>query len=456
MGINFNLAKKFAFDNILKQGLAYLEKNPTENLEKILDIAEKLLIRQEQKQAIRTIREKHHKDSLISQFVFALCNVATSNKNGLLLNFFVNASILGIPYQYKLSEKYGFAVPWTILIDPTSACNLNCEGCWAGKYNKTDSLSFETLDRIISEAKNLGIYFFIFSGGEPTLYPHLFAICQKHKDCGFMMYTNGTLIDEKMANQLLAIGNLTPAFSLEGGAVATDLRRGKGSYQRITTAMKLLRERKLIFGISLTAHRHNVEEISSHQFIDDMIEKGAMYSWIFHYIPIGKDPNFDLMLTVPQRKKLAYQVNELRSSKPIFLIDFWNDGTYSNGCIAGGRRYFHINAQGEAEPCAFTHFSSINVKNHSLEEVLQNPLFNSFQKRQPFHQNLMCPCPIIDNPQELKAMVAEAQALPTHKEAEAIFNSDASQYLNQLAQNWHKASAELFAERMKLIHSNKI
>ncbi|HLV09390.1 MAG TPA: radical SAM protein [Halanaerobiales bacterium] len=449
MGINFDFAKKYAADQTIKQAMKYLEKDPEENFPKILNIAEKLLRRDNHKRGLQAVKERYESTPIIKQYVSKLNNIAPEYKHGLLMNFFVNAGLFGIPYQYELAKELGAAIPWTILIDPTSACNLNCEGCWAGKYNKSDTLEFETIDRIITEAKELGIYFIVLSGGEPTIYPYLFDLCEKHDDVGFMMYTNGTLIDDDFADKMLEVGNLTPAISIEGFKEKTDARRGEGVYDKIMAAMDRLRERGIIFGASVTTTTENADELFSDEFIDMLIEKGAIYTWSFHYIPIGRNPNLDLMLKPEQRFKLARRVNEIRESKPLFVMDFWNDGTYSQGCIAGGRRYFHINAKGEAEPCAFVHFAVDNVKEKSLKEILQNPLFKSYQKRQPFAENLMCPCPIIDNPQDLRNIVKESGAHPTHDGADEVLKGNTSSFLDELSDIWHDVSREIYEDRME-------
>lgn len=448
MGINFAFAKKFAADQVVKQALKYIEKDPEKNFLKIISIGEKLVRQDNQKQGLKSAREQYNSSPVIKEYVKKLRHIAPAYKNGLLLNFFVNASLFGIPYEYELGEKFGVDVPWTILIDPTSACNLNCQGCWAGKYNKSDTLEFATIDRIITEAKELGIFFIVLSGGEPTIYPRLFDLCQKHDDVGFMMYTNGTLIDDEFADKMLEAGNLTPAISLEGFKEATDARRGEGVFAKIMAAMDRLRERGIIFGASVTTTRDNADELFSEEFIDLMIEKGAMYMWSFHYIPIGSNPDLDLMLKPEQRAKLAGRVPDIRTSKPLFVMDFWNDGTYSEGCIAGGRRYFHINAKGDVEPCAFVHFAVDNIKGKSLKEVLQNPLFKSYQKRQPFNENLLCPCPIIDNPQALRDIVKESGAKPTDDGAGEILTGDAAKRLDKLSSAWYDLSLEIHRERM--------
>lgn len=447
MGINFKFAKKFAAQQILKRAMNYIEKDPEENFLKVLDLADKIADTERHHDEIEGIRKGFKENPAIREYVRKISSISSSYKEGLLMNFFINSGLLGIPYQYAMAEELGVDVPWTILIDPTSACNLNCTGCWAGKYGKSDTLEFETIDRIINEAKDMGIYFIVFSGGEPTVYPRLFDIFEKHSDVGFMMYTNGTLIDDDMADKMLEVGNVTPAISLEGFEEATDERRGEGTFAQVSAAMDRLRERGIIFGSSLTVTRNNVEELFSDEFIDFLIEKGVIYTWSFHYVPIGRDPDLDMMLTTDQRTWLAERVPELRNNRPLFIADFWNDGSFSGGCIAGGRRYFHINAKGEVEPCAFVHFAVDNIKDKSLEEVLQNPLFKSYQKRQPFSKNLLAPCPIIDNPQALRDMVEESGAEPTHEGADTVLKDDIARGLDQLSTRWHKKSRPIHEKR---------
>ena len=446
---NFNFAKKFAADKLVEKALDYVKKDPENNFLKILNLADKLASRDKNHRQIEVIREQYKKNNIIQDYLNKLDEIHPNYIEGLLMNFFVNSALLGLPYQQKKSEELGFGIPWAILMDPTSACNLNCEGCWAGKYDKSDTLGFETMDRIIEEAKELGIYFIIFSGGEPTVYPRLLELVEKHPDVGFMMYTNGTLIDDEMADKMVELGNITPAISLEGFKEQTDQRRGEGVFDKIMETMDRLRERGIIFGTSLTATRDNVYDLfETDEFYDMLIEKGVAYSWIFHYMPIGKDPNLDMMLTPEQRAFMADRINELRSNKPLFSIDFWNDGTYSGGCIAGGRRYFHINATGDVEPCAFVHFSTDNIKDISLKEALNNPLFKEYQKRQPFNDNSLRPCPIIDNNPALREMVKESGAKPTHEGAEDVVSEEVGKDLEELAERWEEKSRPIHEKRV--------
>ena len=450
MAINFSFAKKFAAEQVLRQAFHYLEKDPEKNFVKVLNLADKVARTEGHHKDIAALKESYQTNPVLQELVGKLTKIAPSYKHGLIMNFFINSGLMGIPRQNEAKRELEAGVPWTILIDPTSACNLSCTGCWAGKYKKSDTLSVDTIDRIITEAKELGIYFIVLSGGEPTLYPHLFDILQKHPDVGFMMYTNGTLIDDDMADRMVESGNITPAISLEGFRESTDARRGSGTYAKIMTAMDRLGERGVVFGISLTITKQNAEELfGTDDFIDFIVEKGALYGWSFHYIPIGKDTDLGMMVTPDQRAMLAYRIPEIRKTKPIFLVDFWNDGTFSGGCIAGGRKYFHINAKGEVEPCAFVHFAVDNIKEKSLKEALQNPLFKSYQKRQPFTDNLMAPCPIIDNPQQLRDIVTESGAHSTHDGAETVLSGSIGKSLDELSSRWHEKSRPIFEERTR-------
>ena len=62
------------------------------------------------------------------------------------------------------------------------------------------------MDRILNEARELGIYGIVLSGGEPFVYPYLLDMAQKHNDMAFMVYTNGTKIDENVADRLQELG----------------------------------------------------------------------------------------------------------------------------------------------------------------------------------------------------------------------------------------------------------
>ena len=332
----------------------------------------------------------------------------------LIRNFIINATIIGNDKRLPLCDKENCNIPWAILMDPTSACNLKCTGCWAAEYGGKLSMETALLDRIITEGKALGTYLYVFSGGEPLIRKKdIIYLCTKHSDCTFLAFTNGTLIDEAFASEMRRVRNFIPAISVEGFREANDSRRGEGTYEKIILAMDILKNARLPFGISTCYTSKNVEEVGSDAFIDEMIDRGAKFCWYFTYVPVGSGAPTDLMVSADQREFMYRQVRRFRNEKPMFILDFWNDGEYVGGCIAGGRSYLHINANGDVEPCAFVHYSNVNIRDKSLLEALKSPLFTEYRKNQPFNENPLCPCPLLDNPEKLATMVKASGAHST-------------------------------------------
>lgn len=329
-------------------------------------------------------------------------------------NFVITAGLKGMKQKALLREQHKCNIPWTILFDPTSACNLHCTGCWAAEYGHKLNLSMETWESIIEQGKELGTYMFIYSGGEPLVRrKDIITMCRRHPECIFLAFTNGTLIDEEFAEEMLRVRNFIPAISVEGFETETDSRRGDGCYEAVVRAMKILKDKKLPFGISCCYTRTNTHIIGSERYFDDMIERGAKFAWFFTYIPVGKDAVRELMVTPEQREFMFHQIRRFRSEKPIFTLDFWNDGEFVNGCIAGGRCYLHINANGDIEPCAFIHYSDSNIRDTSILEACKSPLFMQYYHGQPFNENMLRPCPLLDNPHRLADMVQRSGAKST-------------------------------------------
>ena len=204
--------------------------------------------------------------------------------------------------------------------------------------------------------------------------------------------------------------NFVPAISLEGTEATTDGRRGDGVYQKVMHAMELLKSHGLPFGVSTCYTSANVDAVSSEEYFDHLIECGAYFAWFFHYMPVGNDAAPELLPTPAQRRETYERIRKYRATKPLFAMDFQNDAEFVGGCIAGGRRYLHINANGDVDPCVFIHYSDSNIREKTLLECLQSPLFMAYHENQPFNENHLRPCPMLENPQKLREMVAKTQA----------------------------------------------
>jgi MoaA/NifB/PqqE/SkfB family radical SAM enzyme len=450
--------KKTLEKQAILAGLHYTCKNPDRNLPRLLQFVRKFdsnHIHENIYNDLETILR--NKNNNWNQLIYSALNEVDMHVlEKFVLNFILNSGIEGQALRMKLTRELHFNIPWAILMDPTSACNLRCSGCWAAEYGNKCSLNYDVLNKVVCEGKKLGTYFYIFSGGEPLLRKSdILALCREHDDCFFMAFSNGTLIDEPFAEEMRKVGNFGLALSVEGFEDATDMRRGKGVYKKVMKAMDILREYGQVFGYSTCYHRYNTDIVGSDAYVDAMIEKGARFAWYFTYIPVGKEAITDLIVTPDQREYMYRRVREIRATKPIFALDFWNDGEYVKGCIAGGREYFHINANGDAEPCAFIHYSNKNIKNCSLKEVLQSPLFMEYKKGQPFNENHLRPCPLLDNPGALQKMVLQTGAQSTEfKDPEDV--RDLTEKCREAAQQWGERADCIWYGSQKCIQCKAI
>ena len=433
----------------VRQLYSYLDKDPGQNIpklmEKLTSIDKEGGISGQLKTISRNISDP---EGNWYKYMTSLWNDIDAHQRKVLVDAaVVNASIIGNPLAIKLQEKYKCNIPWAILMDPTSACNLRCTGCWAAEYGHQMNLTLEELDNVIQQGKELGTYVYLYAGGEPTTRKKdLITLCERNPDCAFLAFTNGTLIDDEFADEILRVGNFVPAISIEGFEETTDARRGKGTYKKVLEAMERLKARKLMFGISCCYTSQNTSTIGSEEYFDTMIDMGAKFAWFFTYMPIGADAVPELMVSAEQRKFMYEQIQKFRKTKPIFTIDCWNDGDAVGGCVAGGRGYLHINANGDVEPCAFIHYSDSNIREKTLLEAYQSPLFQAYRKEQPFNDNMLRPCPVLDNPDALVRMVNESGA----KSTDMLKPEKACDYCGRCiraAENWAPVADELWEKR---------
>ncbi|MDO5377651.1 MAG: radical SAM protein [Clostridia bacterium] len=398
----------------------YIDKDPERNLPRVADFIDKTVPSGGADSQIGAVRDAlSDPDGNWYRFAADLfTNIDAGVRRTLFENLAVNATLRWIDRHDELEARHECNIPWAILLDPTSACNLHCTGCWAAEYGNRLNLTFEEMDDIVRQGKELGVHIYLFTGGEPLVRKDdVIRLCAAHPDCEFSSFTNGTLIDETFAEDMLRVKNFIPALSVEGFEVDTDFRRGSGTFKKVERAMSILKERHLPFGISCCYTSKNVEMIGSEAYFDRMIAWGAKFCWFFTYMPVGNAAVPELMVSPQQRKFMYEQVRKFRETKPLFTLDFWNDGEYVGGCIAGGRRYLHINANGDIEPCAFIHYSDSNIREKTLLEALRSPLFMAYRRGQPFNGNHLRPCPLLDNPHALRAMVQETGSHSTDMES---------------------------------------
>lgn len=339
----------------------------------------------------------------------------------LFYSLFHNALIGGKRKRDLFAEQNGFHPPLIMILSPTYRCNLRCKGCYTLSYGRDAQLSLDVAQRLMMELEEMGTFFVTILGGEPLMWPYLFDLIKAHPSMFFMVYTNGTLLSRSLAREFSQCGNTLVVISIEGGEEETDRWRGKGVYAKIMDAFENLRSERVLIGTSSTVTRLNADVISSEDFVDRMIGLGSFVHFYFLYLPVNGKADLSLMVTPEQRNLLRKNVMKMRGTKPIFIVDFWNDGPHVEGCIAAGRSYFHVNAFGDVEPCVYTHIATHNVHSCTLKQALSSPLFVGIRRRLPHNQNHLRPCMIIDNPWIMRKIIEEFSPRFTHPGAEEIY-----------------------------------
>ena len=385
-------------------------------------------------------------DNNMYQLMMRIMDLNPAVRNDMIKTVLVESNLIAWGIQEKMREKYRCNIPWAILLDPTSACNLHCTGCWAAEYGHKLNLSYDEIDSIIRQGTELGVHIYIYTGGEPLVRKHdLIKLCEAHPDCAFLCFTNATLIDEEFCQDMIRVKNFIPAISAEGDEAATDGRRGEGTYAKVEAAMDLLNSHGLPFGVSICYTHDNAPSVASDEYFDWLIEKGALFAWIFTYMPVGKDAPTSLMPTPEDRERLYRFNRRIREIKPILTLDFQHDGEFVGGCIAGGRRYLHINAAGDVEPCVFIHYSNANVREMSLLDCLRSPIFMAYYEGQPFNDNLLRPCPMLENPECIEHMVEETGAHCTDLQATESAH-DLAEKCRPAAREWAPVAERLWTD----------
>jgi MoaA/NifB/PqqE/SkfB family radical SAM enzyme len=363
------------------------------------------------------------------------------------------------PQAKRFQRKFGATPPWFLVVAPTQACNLHCDDCYADANASKNYLSWPVLNRILTEAQSLwAAPLVVFSGGEPLAYcdqgKGIWDLLENHHELLSLVFTNGTLVDRTVAQRMASLGNVTPAVSVEGLQQRTDARRGPGTFQRILEAMALLRSSGVPFGISVTVTAENLMEVTSDEFLEFFFtQQGAFYGFLFHYMPIGRAPDFRSVPTPAQRLQLWRRTWKIIEEKRFFLFDFWNHGPIADGCLSAGRGggYLYINGDGKVMPCVFAPYSAANMveiyrTGGNLNDAWRSPLFSAIRQWQENYRvgrgpetegNLLSPCPIRDHYPIFREWIDKLQPQPENQAAQdALVDSQYAASLSAYGQDF--------------------
>jgi MoaA/NifB/PqqE/SkfB family radical SAM enzyme len=314
--------------------------------------------------------------------------------------------------NYEKGLKNGQFFPAFHFISVTDECNLHCQGCWVTGKKDNHTMSAEDVDRIITETKQKGSYFFGILGGEPLMYKPLISIFEKHSDCYFQLFTNGTLLNKEIADKLRKCANVTPLISFEGDEKVADVRRGGTRvFQRTTNAIEAATKSRLITGVAISVCQSNFEMALSHEFIQSMIDRKVCYLWYYIFRPAGENASPELALTPVQLNQLRRHLIAARSKYAIAIIDtYWNEKG-EGFCPAAKGLSHHINASGFIEPCPVIQFATDHIIDNTLTEIYKtSPFLNDFRIEIPKQTR---GCIVMEDPQWLVSYIDKYSAADT-------------------------------------------
>lgn len=309
-------------------------------------------------------------------------------------------------------EAAGEHIPPFLIASITSSCNLHCAGCYSRCNNATNDtepvrqLTDEEWLGIFNEAEKLGISFILLAGGEPLLRKGVIENAGKKQSIMFPIFTNGTYMSDRFLDLFDKNRNLIPIMSIEGEKEATDKRRGEGVYDRLVSNMDELNSRGIIYGASVTVTTENLKDVSSERFIGKLSDKGCKAVIFVEFVPVTDD-SVNLAPKDEEREYLKNEIMRLREEHPeIVFVSFPGDEKSSGGCLAAGRGFFHINSHGGAEPCPFSPYSDINVKDTSLREAMNSGLFKALQNEGVLMDDHDGGCVLYEKKHEVEALLA--------------------------------------------------
>jgi len=306
----------------------------------------------------------------------------------------------------RLYQDKSIVIPPFIILSATMKCNLTCAGCYSRDYSLKDELSINDIDRLFYQAEELGISFFVITGGEPLLREGITELLLKHPDIIFFFFTNATLINQQWIQMIKKADHIIPILSVEGNEEQTDSRRGQGVYKKVMHSMAELKLTGKQFGFSTMVTSENMKTIIQTEFIDKMIEKGCRIGYFVGFVPSAKKADTSLVPSLNQQR--------IKQKKKLIIIHMPDDEYEMGGtCMAAGRGFLHINAQGYAEPCPFSHWASDSIKTKSLKQILQSPFFKYIRDHSELLKKPKMGCALYEQRKKIKKIVKKLNIEPT-------------------------------------------
>ncbi len=303
--------------------------------------------------------------------------------------------------RYQKRKARGSQFPPFIYISVTNECNLHCQGCWVSVDAPTVRVEAPELDRIIRQSRRRGVRFYGILGGEPLLHPDIPALFERHRDCYFQLFTNGTLMTDEVADRIAEAGNVTPLVSIEGDEVVSDIRRGEEDvFAQSMRGLRMCLERGIITGVATSVCKSNMNALVSEAFLDRLMDLGVHYVWYYAYRPSGPDPCPHLALDADEIVALRRFCVEMRCRKPLTIVETYHDADGGALCPAAEGMSYHINSWGDIEPCPPIQFAVENLRDDEdfVRQIETSQFIRDFRE---FCRDRTRGCVLLEEPEKL-------------------------------------------------------
>ena len=277
--------------------------------------------------------------------------------------------------------KRGVHVPPVMIISVTRRCNLRCAGCFVHAHGRPagQEMSEQELRNVVAQARDLGVSMVALAGGEPLTRPEILDITRDHPEIVFLVVTNGSLLNDHLLTRMQAQRNVIPLLSLEGFEGETDCRRGEGVYDAARGAMEQMQQRRMFFGTSVMVTRRNFGLVTSRVFARELVARGCKLFFYVDYVPIQEGTEH-LVPSEAQRRSEPLTMNLFRREFPgLFLASSASEQAFG-GCMAAGRGFIHVSAEGDLEPCPFSPFADVNLRKVTLRDALQSTFLRKIRE----------------------------------------------------------------------------
>ncbi len=318
------------------------------------------------------------------------------------------------------AREAGVQVPPFLVLSVTSKCNLRCAGCYAGAVGITGGspaarapLGLGDWRRVTEESAALGVVAFVIAGGEPFLLPGVASLFREFPDRLFLVFTNGTAIEDRDIQVLRNCRNTVVVVSLEGNRGLTDGRRGAGVFESAQRSLDRLRAAGVLTGLSVTIGPANIDYWSQERNIDALIARSGPLAFFIEEIPAG-EVETGVAMSSEQRSRFRETVIRYRDRETggAYLIHSPYDEEALGGCVAAGRGFAHVTPAGDVTACPFSALATHNVSTSTVHEAFAGSFFKMIRDNGPLLETHGHPCALSANAGKLEAM---AQGLGAYR-----------------------------------------